>query len=159
MKFVKIANALILRKIGKLPAGSMKRGKGQIMRFMLPARLGAAVLADADFCLHCAFQTLDMGRIALGRRQPRQNARTAVMARADRAAKNMTDYLLIFTAVIVAAILAGAPREQTLLGGQIFFFARLIYWPLYMAGISWLRTLSGHCSGRGRPHLARHLPG
>lgn len=33
MKFVTIANALILKKIGKLPAGDMKRVKAQVMRF------------------------------------------------------------------------------------------------------------------------------
>ena len=33
MKFVTIANALILKKIGKLPAADMKRVKAQVMRF------------------------------------------------------------------------------------------------------------------------------
>lgn len=33
MKFVTIANALILKKIGRLPAADMKRVKAQIMRF------------------------------------------------------------------------------------------------------------------------------
>ena len=33
MKFVTIANALILKKIGRLPAPDMKRVKAQIMRF------------------------------------------------------------------------------------------------------------------------------
>lgn len=33
MKFVTIANALILKKIGRLPAADMKRVKAQVMRF------------------------------------------------------------------------------------------------------------------------------
>ena len=33
MKFVTIAKALILKKIGKLPAADMKRVKAQVMRF------------------------------------------------------------------------------------------------------------------------------
>lgn len=33
MKFVTIANALILKKIGRLPATDMKRVKAQVMRF------------------------------------------------------------------------------------------------------------------------------
>ena len=68
--------------------------------------------------------------------------RTHLMARADRAAKNMTENLLIFAVVAVIAVIAGAPREQTLLGGKIFFFARLLYWPLYLAGVAWLRTMT-----------------
>lgn len=33
MKFVTIANALILKKLGRLPAADMKRVKAQVMRF------------------------------------------------------------------------------------------------------------------------------
>lgn len=68
--------------------------------------------------------------------------RTRFMARADRAAKNMAENMIIFTAVALTAVVTGAPKEQALVGGQIFFFARLAYWPLYLAGVPWLRTLS-----------------
>ncbi len=40
-----------------------------------------------------------------------------------------------------AAVSIGAPRDKVLLGGQIFFFARLLYWPVYLIGIPYLRTL------------------
>ncbi len=67
--------------------------------------------------------------------------RTLTMARADRAAKNMGENLIIFTAVALTAVVAGAAREQTTLGAQIFFYSRVIYWPLYLSGVAYFRTL------------------
>ena len=78
--------------------------------------------------------------LALGNRDKMPD-RTAALGRADRAAKNMGENLLIFAIVALAAVSIGAPREKVLLGGQIFFFARLLYWPVYLVGIPYLRTL------------------
>lgn len=78
--------------------------------------------------------------LALGNRDKMPD-RSAAVARADRAAKNMGENLLIFAVVALAAVAIGAPRDKVLLGGQIFFFARLAYWPVYLIGIPYLRTL------------------
>ncbi len=78
--------------------------------------------------------------LAVGSRD-KMPERTLMMARADRAAKNMAENLLIFAIVTLTAVIVGAPRETTLLGGQIFFTARLIYWPLYLSGVKYVRTL------------------
>lgn len=78
--------------------------------------------------------------LALGNRD-KMPERSVAIARADRAAKNMSENLLIFAIVALAAVLIGAPRDKVLLGGQIFFFARLLYWPVYLVGIPYLRTL------------------
>ena len=67
-------------------------------------------------------------------------APTPVAARADRAARNMLENLLIFAVLLVAARLGGAPPERVELGAKIFFFARLAYFPVYLAGIRYLRT-------------------
>lgn len=66
--------------------------------------------------------------------------RNAFMARADRAAKNMAENLLIFAIVALAAVVVGGQRDLALLGAQIFFFARIVYWPLYLAGVKYART-------------------
>ena len=78
--------------------------------------------------------------LALGNRDKMPD-RSQAVARADRAAKNMGENLLIFAVVALAAVSIGAPRDKVLLGGQIFFFARLAYWPVYLIGIPYLRTL------------------
>lgn len=88
---------------------------------------------------HAKGWTLPGMGLAVGSRD-KMPERTVVMARADRAAKNMSENLIIFTAVALTAVVSGAPKAQTLLGAQIFFFARVIYWPLYLTGVPWLRT-------------------
>ena len=64
-----------------------------------------------------------------------------IAARADRAATNMLENLVLLIAVIVAVGLAGRESPQTQLGAAIFFWARLAYWPVYVIGIPYLRTL------------------
>lgn len=78
--------------------------------------------------------------LALGNRD-NMPERTAFMARADRAAKNMGENLLIFAIVALASVSVGGQRDLALLGAQIFLFARLAYWPIYLAGIKYVRTV------------------
>jgi uncharacterized MAPEG superfamily protein len=59
--------------------------------------------------------------------------------RADRAAKNQLEAMIMFLAVVLAAGIADR-TSQAALGATIFFWARLIYWPVYLAGIVYLRT-------------------
>ena len=59
--------------------------------------------------------------------------------RADRAAKNMLEGMVMLLAVVLAAQLAGK-GAQAAAGASVFFWARLVYWPVYMAGIIYLRT-------------------
>jgi uncharacterized MAPEG superfamily protein len=63
---------------------------------------------------------------------------TPVAARADRAAKNMLENMVLFVAVFAAARAAG---KSEVTGAAIFFFARLGYWLVYLAGIPYVRTL------------------
>jgi uncharacterized MAPEG superfamily protein len=60
--------------------------------------------------------------------------------RADRAAKNQLEAMAMFLAVVLAASIAGK-APQAAMGATIFFWARLVYWPVYLAGIVYLRTL------------------
>ena len=60
--------------------------------------------------------------------------------RADRAAKNQMEAMVMFLALVLAATLAGK-AAQAAFGATIFFWARVVYWPVYLAGIIYLRTL------------------
>jgi uncharacterized MAPEG superfamily protein len=60
--------------------------------------------------------------------------------RADRAYRNMLQNLVLFTALVLVAVVAGKTNSATLLGAQLFFWARLAYAFVYLAGIPWLRT-------------------
>ena len=60
--------------------------------------------------------------------------------RAARAHRNMLENLVLFAALVLAAAVAGKTNNMTLLGAQIFLYARIAYALVYVAGIPWLRT-------------------
>ena len=60
--------------------------------------------------------------------------------RAARAHRNMLENLVLFAALVLVAVAAGRTNATTLLGAQIFVWARLVYAMVYIAGIPWLRT-------------------
>ena len=53
---------------------------------------------------------------------------------------NMLENLVLFAALVLVAVATGRANGTTLLGAQIFFWARLAYALVYLAGIPWLRT-------------------
>ena len=60
-------------------------------------------------------------------------------ARAERAAANTKENFILFLALALTAHLAGV-GEQALLGAQVFIWARLAYLPVYILGITYLRS-------------------
>ena len=62
------------------------------------------------------------------------------VGRAQRAQRNMVENLLLFAALVLVAVVAGKTNATTLLGAQIFLWARVVYAAVYIAGIPWLRT-------------------
>jgi len=80
--------------------------------------------------------------LAFGNRDNLPEPSPAV-ARADRAAKNMLESLLLFAVLLLAAHAAGKGAEPRLAqAAQLFFWSRLAYAPLYWLGITYLRTLA-----------------
>ncbi|MSP90734.1 MAG: hypothetical protein EXR79_02830 [Myxococcales bacterium] len=64
-----------------------------------------------------------------------------VAARADRAAKNMLENLLLFGVTLLSAHAAGVHDDRLLLGTQVFCVGRVAYLPTYVLGVRYLRTL------------------
>ena len=60
--------------------------------------------------------------------------------RAARAHGNMIENLVLFAALVLAAVAAGKTNDMTLLGAHLFFWSRLVYAVIYVAGIQYLRT-------------------
>jgi len=65
---------------------------------------------------------------------------TGWAGRAARAHRNMIENLVLFAVLVLSAAAAGKTNDMILLGAQIFFWARLAYAFVYLAGIPWLRT-------------------
>jgi uncharacterized MAPEG superfamily protein len=60
--------------------------------------------------------------------------------RAMRAHRNMIENLVLFAALVLALAAAGKSNDATVLGAQIFFWARVVYAAVYLAGLPWVRT-------------------
>src|SRR6266481_1213311 len=60
--------------------------------------------------------------------------------RACRAHLNMLENLILFAALVLVAVITNKANSTTLLGAQIFFWARIGYAAIYLAGIPWART-------------------
>lgn len=66
---------------------------------------------------------------------------SALAGRAARTALNTVDNFVLFAAIALIAHAAGAESPKLVMGAQLFFWARLVYIPVYYAGIKYLRTL------------------
>ena len=77
--------------------------------------------------------------VAFGNREKLPDT-TPLAGRAERAARNMLEGMLLFITVMLAAQIVGVVGPRVALGAQIFFWARLVYFPVYLAGIAYVRT-------------------
>lgn len=62
--------------------------------------------------------------------------------RLDRARANFLESFPLFVAVVLIGHLLQRHDNLTVLGAQLYFWARLAYVPIYAAGIPYLRTLT-----------------
>jgi len=77
---------------------------------------------------------------ALGPRD-HQPPLTVVGGRAARALANMHEALPVFLALALMNMIVGSAAAMALTGGWVFLIARVLYVPVYLAGIPALRTL------------------
>lgn len=67
---------------------------------------------------------------------------TGVGARVERAFANYMQTFPFFAAAVLVAHVAGRHSGLTVIGAQLYFWARLVYVPLYAAGIPVARTVA-----------------
>src|SRR5262249_37639078 len=65
---------------------------------------------------------------------------TGLAGRAQRAHRNMLENLVLFAALVLIAQLTGRTNALTQVGAMLFFWGRVAYAVIYIAGIPWLRT-------------------
>ena len=82
---------------------------------------------------------------------------TGFSGRARRAHLNMVENMVLFTALVLVAAVAGKANTMTAMGALIFFWARLVYAVIYLLGIPWLRTLAWFVSVIGMVIIALQL--
>ena len=74
--------------------------------------------------------------------------------RAKRAHLNMVENMVLFTALVLIATIAGKANAMTAMGALIFFWARLVYALIFLLGIAWLRTVAWAVSVVGMVMIA-----
>ncbi len=80
-------------------------------------------------------------RWALGPRDALYPPVAGVWGRLDRALRNFLETFPLFAACLLAVIAIGKTNALTILGSELYFWARLFYVPTYAFGIPILRTL------------------
>lgn len=66
---------------------------------------------------------------------------TRISARLVRAFRNFLETFVFFAAAVLAVTLAGKANATSALGATLYFWARLVYVPVYASGIPLLRTM------------------
>jgi uncharacterized MAPEG superfamily protein len=82
---------------------------------------------------------------------------TGWAGRAKRAHLNMIENLVLFAALVLVATAAGKANAMTAMGAMIFFWGRVAYAVIYVAGITWLRTVAWFVSVIGLALIAIEL--
>ncbi len=62
--------------------------------------------------------------------------------RAKKAHYNAVENLVVFAAAVLVLNAVGISNDATILACTVYFWARLVHYAVYTAGIPWLRTLS-----------------
>lgn len=76
-----------------------------------------------------------------GNRDGEPQPLTGPAARAVRASANFLETFVFFAAAVLAVSVAQRNTAHTAFGAALYFWARVVYLPVYVAGIPYLRTL------------------
>jgi uncharacterized MAPEG superfamily protein len=106
--------------------------------------LGATlVLALVHLFAAAHVRTRDYGlQWNMGARDEAMPPPSPLAGRLLRAQANLMETLPLFAAALLAAAYAGRLSPLTHIGAPLFFFGRLIYLPLYAAGVPKLRSVA-----------------
>ena len=102
--------------------------------------LWAVALTFAQMLVAVSGATLQVGLPRLAGNREGLAPCTGWAGRAQRAHFNVLESLVLFAALVLIAVVTNKTNATTLLGAQLFFWARLVYAFVYLAGIPWLRT-------------------
>jgi len=100
----------------------------------------AVVLTFVQMLAAVGGATLQVGLPMLAGNREGMPPLTGWAGRAQRAHHNMLESLVLFAALVLVAVASQKTNAATLLGAQIFLWARVAYAVIYGIGIPWLRT-------------------
>ncbi|HVK50377.1 MAG TPA: MAPEG family protein [Pseudoxanthomonas sp.] len=102
----------------------------------------AVVLGLLQLILAATFSTAQRGaRWNASARDGEVRPLQGVAARLDRAWRNFMETFPFFAALALAVVVSERANADTALGAQLYLWSRVVYVPIYAAGIPYLRTL------------------
>ncbi len=122
------------------PLGAAQNPGEGTMTPVLSLLVWSVVLMFAQMLIAVSGATLQVGLVKLAGNREDLPAITGWAGRAQRAHRNMIENLVLFAALVLVAHVTGKANATVLLGAQLFFWGRLAYALVYLAGIPWLRT-------------------
>jgi uncharacterized MAPEG superfamily protein len=100
----------------------------------------AVALAVVQMLVAVSGATLQVGLPMLASNRDNMPRLTGWVGRAERAHYNMLESLPLFATAVLICALTNKFNATTLLGAQLFFWARLAYAAVYVIGLPWIRT-------------------
>jgi uncharacterized MAPEG superfamily protein len=114
----------------------------------------SVVLTFVQVLIAAAAANQAVGLPALAGNREGLSELTGFAGRARRAHLNMIENMVLFTALVLIAAVAGKANAMTATGALIFFWARLVYALIYLLGVAWLRTVAWAVSVVGMVMIA-----
>lgn len=102
----------------------------------------SVILLLAHIFLQGQFATKELGLDwNAGPRDSNRKPEGHLAGRADRASANFRETYPAFVLLVLALAISGEDSTVALAGGWIWFVARIVYYPLYLLGIPYIRSL------------------
>jgi len=100
----------------------------------------SGALALVQMLIAALAAQIQVGLPMLAGNRENMPALTGWAARAQRAHFNMLESLAVFAIFVLVAHVSGRANEMTALGATLFFWGRVAYALVFLAGLPWLRT-------------------
>jgi uncharacterized MAPEG superfamily protein len=110
------------------------------MSLDLKMLLWSVALAFIQMLIAVLGATLEVGLPTLAGNREGLAPMASWAGRAQRAHLNMLENLVLFIPLVLIADITSRDNAVVELGAQIFFWARLVYAIVYIAGVPWVRT-------------------
>jgi len=128
-----------LNMLAALPLANLKLGGMSVELTMLAL---AAVLGFVHLFLGAHFTTQELGAAwNVGARDNTPPLKGKLAGRLDRAFRNFRETFPIFAVAVLIITVLDRHNARTEWGAQLYFWMRVIYLPLYAAGVPMVRTI------------------
>jgi uncharacterized MAPEG superfamily protein len=119
--------------------------------------LFSTVLTFVQVLLAATFANFAVGLPTLAGNRDGFGELPGIAGRAKRAHLNMIENMILFIPLVLITVAANKADATTAMGAMIFFWARVAYAIIYVAGIPWLRTVAWLVSVVGMIMIALRL--